>query len=117
MKRTFKGGRRPLLKLKVKGMVRRNEIVSLIAQGMPVLEVAKKLGISKYCVRRHMHVALAAGEHFPSNLTPEAVAELRTIEAEGLSQVKAKLHAALQEVKVDNAVGVARLGESYAKIS
>jgi hypothetical protein len=97
-------------------MVRRHEIVGMIAQGMPVLAVSEKLGISKQCVRRHMHVALAAGEHFPSNLTPEAVAELRTIEAEGLTQVKAKLHAALGAVKVSDAVGVARLGESYAKI-
>jgi hypothetical protein len=111
-----RGGKPPNLKLKVRGMMKRREILALIAQGMPVAAVAEKLGISKRTCRKHLHLALAA-ESFPSNLTPEAVAELRTLEAEGLSQVKQKLHAALEAAKVSDVVGVARLGESYAKIS
>src|SRR6516165_8449778 len=96
-----RGGKPPNLKLKVRGMMKRREILALIAQGMPVAAVAEKLGISKRTCRKHLHLALAA-ESFPSNLTPEAVAELRTLEAEGLSQVKQKLHAALEAAKVSD---------------
>jgi hypothetical protein len=116
MKRTFKGGRRPILKLRAQGMMRRRKVLELVAQGLPVTEIAAKVGISKQCVRKHLHLALAS-ESYPSNLTPESVEQLRTIEAEGLRAVKVKLHEALSAVKVSDAVGVARLGESYAKIS
>jgi hypothetical protein len=117
MRRQYNGGRCPVLKNRVKAMHRRNEIVGMVVQGLPVTEIAAKLGISKHTVRKHMHVALASGENFPSNLTPETINGLRQTEAEGLSRVKVKLHAALNAVEVCDAVAVARLGESYAKIS
>jgi predicted transcriptional regulator len=111
-----RGGKPPNLKNKVRGMLKRREILTLISQGMPVAEIVKRVGLTQQTVRKHLHRALET-ESFPSNLTPESVAELRTVEAEGLARVKQKLHATLNATEVSDAMAIARLGEAYAKIS
>src|SRR5258708_5511571 len=99
-------GKAPVLKTKVKAMLRRQEALSLVGQGWPITKISEHMGTAVQSVRRLLRQALATESIFPSSLTPERVAELRVLEAERLAVSTQKVvvaqNNALRRLKADN---------------
>ena len=91
-------------------------VLALISEGLPVFDVAAQLRISPKTVRRHLSKALATESLFPSNLTPEKVAELRALAGEKIRYAWAKVAEALAATDPKQGIMIARLAEATAKL-
>jgi IS30 family transposase len=72
-------------------MVRRQEVLKLVGEGLSVVEIGQRLGRSRDTVTRVLHQALSQDTLFPSTLSSEKVGTLRQIEAEKLQTMNRKL--------------------------
>src|SRR5208283_2260168 len=80
----------PKLQLKARALNRRIKIMRFVGEGMPLLNIAKEMGLNVRSVRRHLTEALKSECLFPNSLTPEAVSELRQCQAEVLANSRQK---------------------------
>ena len=99
-------GKAPHLKTKVKSMLHRKEALSLVSQGWPITKISERMGIAVQSVRRLLRQALASESLYPNQLSPEAIAELRVLEAERLAVSTQKVvvaqNNALRRLKENN---------------
>jgi hypothetical protein len=118
--------RAPRLKQKVKAMLNRKTCLEMIGAGHTVADTARQLGIAVQSVRRLLRQGLASESLYPNNLEPNRIAELRQLEAEKLSTLWQKTHAALDQVQSRlgseaernmDATAVARLIEAGTRVS
>jgi hypothetical protein len=84
-------GRSPTLKRASYALARQLEALSLVGQGLPVIEIARRMDLSVARVRIHLHHALKAGlTLYPSALNADEVNNLRQLQAEVLATSRQK---------------------------
>lgn len=110
-------------------MLKRQEVLKLVGEGLGFNEIAQRLGIGKDSVVRAMKEALRTESIFPSSLSSEKIAEMRQIEGEQLAAGQRKVVVAMNtalkvmmeaeslEVKLTAVATVARCHESLTRSS
>jgi|SRR5271165_541717 len=99
---------RPNTKAKSRILVLGRKALELRAEGLHNSAIADQLGITTATAKRYIARALATESMYPGSLTPEAVAELRQIQAEVLANSR-------QKAIETHAAVVARIGTPNEK--
>jgi hypothetical protein len=118
-------GRSPTPKRASYALARQLEALSLVGQGLPVIEIARRMDLSVARVRIHLHHALKAGlTLYPSALNADEVNNLRQLQAEVLATSRQKALEAqavisgrigTSQEKNTDGVAAARLCEAVAR--